>query len=699
MSSEQARLNISGSENDTITAVPHLKGKWLLLARMGWIILALCALAIFISSLPGYARDFVDFFTHTFSETQPAGIVVFAVVSALASLASALISFTLSTVLFRSRFEEPVAASLAFYLLIYSVVMAGPLEAWNSYWYGSTNLAEIAQTALLAFPTLALLFLFPNGRFVPAWTRWVLLLAIPWNISLIVVPVYDQNYMSTLSGWQLFLLAVWYLSFIFIGLYAQFFRYRHISTRSEKQQTKWVIFGFTLWLLYIMISTYPYFYLNTIPPDTPVPWWAPAAGFGWFLALNIVPLTLTISVTRYKLWDIDVVINRALLVGMLTISIITLYVLIVGAAGIFFQTQGNWLVALAATGLVAVLFHPLRLRLQRWANRLVYGQRDEPFEVLSRLGQQLEGSISPELVYPTIVSTVAQTLKLPYAEIATAEDDRFATAESYGKPSRDLVTYPLTHQGETVGELRVARRSPNEDFAAADDRLLQSIARQAGSAVHAAQLTTALQHSRRELVSAREEERRRLRRDLHDGLGPQLASQTLGLDAALKLIDNDPQAAKELLRSLRSQSQGGVQDIRRLVYGLRPPALDELGLVGALRESTQPYQQQGLQIDFQLPKELPDLPAAVEVAAYRIVQEAITNVARHARATFCQVHLSLENNYLLLQVEDNGQGLPADYQPGIGLLSMQERSAELNGRFHIESTPGGGTQIKVKLPL
>lgn len=684
---------------DTTTAVPRLRGKWLRLARIGWIILALVAAAVLITSLPGYGNNFVGNFGHLSAGTSQASVAIFAVLGTLASLASALLSLVLSIILFRHRFEQPAVASLAYYLLIYAVVMGGPLEVWSVYWTGYTSLAEFAQTVLLAFPTLALFLLFPNGRFVPPWTRWVLLLAIPWNISLLLIPTANAAFVAGLTPLQIGLLFVWYLSFIAVGLYAQIYRYRRVSSSSERQQTKWVIFGFALWMSYVIISTGPYFYLNNLPPGSPVPWWAPAAAFGWFLSLNIIPITLTIAVTRYQLWNIDLVINRTLLVGALTISIILLYGLIVGAAGMLFQSQGNWLIALAATGLVAVLFNPLRQRLQRWVNRLVYGQRDEPFEVLARLGQQLEGTISPELVYPTIVATVAQTLKLPYTEIAVVGGDGFTTAESYGKPTSDLVIYPLTHQGELVGELRIAHRAPHEEFTGADDRLLRSIARQAGTAVHAAQLTAALRDSRRDLVTAREEERRRLRRDLHDGLGPQLASQTLGLDAALKLIDNDPQAAKELLRTMRSQTQDGVQDVRRLVYGLRPPALDELGLAGALRENARSYQQQGLEIIFQIPQELPELPAAVEVAAYRITQEALTNVLRHAQAATCSVRLNTNNDYLNIEVVDDGRGLPLNYKPGVGLQSMQERTAELNGRFHIESLPIGGTQISVKLPL
>jgi len=588
---------------------------------------------------------------------------------------------------------------LSFFLLVYAIVMAGPLEAWSSYWLDDSNIAIIAQTVLMSLPMMALFLLFPNGRFVPDWTRWVFLLAIPWTVSLLLPFTSDDAFMANWSMIAIVLLFLWYVSFLIIGLYAQVYRYRHVSSSAERQQTKWVMFGFVLWISYVLLSTGPYIYLNTLPPGAPQPWWLGASVLGWFLALSIIPVSLTIAITRYHLWDIDLVINRTLLVGALTVSIIFLYVLIVGAAGILFQAQSNWLIALAATGLVAVLFHPLRVRLQRGINRLVYGQRDEPFEVLAHLGQQLEGTLSPEFVYPTIVETVAQTLKLPYVEIAVPDDAEFKTIESYGKPHDDLVTYRLTHQGEVVGQLCVARRKPNEELSEADDRLLHSIAQQAGTAVHAVHLTTALQDSRHDLVMAREEERRRLRRDLHDGLGPQLASQTLGLDAALKLMDSDPQAAKELLQALSSQNQDAVKDIRQLVYGLRPPALDELGLIGALREGSRPYEQQGLMIDFDLPQDLPDLPAAVEVAAYRIIQEALINVARHAQAKTCHVRLIVVHNQLEIAIKDDGRGLPSDYQPGVGLLSMRERAAELNGRCLVESPVSGGTRVFVQLPL
>jgi signal transduction histidine kinase len=256
----------------------------------------------------------------------------------------------------------------------------------------------------------------------------------------------------------------------------------------------------------------------------------------------------------------------------------------------------------------------------------------------------------------------------------------------------------LSYQGETVGQLILAPRAAGESFSLADRRLLDDLARQAGVAAHAVRLTSDLRRSRERLVSAREEERRRLRRDLHDGLGPQLASVTLKLDAARNLLEHDPAATGTLLADLKTQTQAAIADIRRLVYDLRPPALDDLGLVSALRQQIGQYQYNQLNIKIDAPDNLPPLPAAVEVAAYRIVQEAITNVVRHADARNCIVSLGVGNG-LCLDIRDDGRGLPADRRAGVGLSSMRERATELGGHCEIGPAPGGGTCVMAWLPL
>jgi signal transduction histidine kinase len=333
----------------------------------------------------------------------------------------------------------------------------------------------------------------------------------------------------------------------------------------------------------------------------------------------------------------------------------------------------------------------------------MYGERDDPVAVLSKLGERLEATIAPGAVLPGIVETVAQTLKLPYVAIEIPKSDGYRIEAAYGLAADETVRLPLVYQTETTGFLVVAPRALDEPLSAADKQLLENIAHQAGPAVHAVQLTTALQESRQRLVATREEERRRLRRDLHDGLGPHLASQMLTIDAIGKLLERDPVQAEALLQDLKHQAQTAVSDIRRLVYDLRPPALDDLGLVAALREGARHYQQSDLRVDIDAPERLPPLPAAVEVAAYRIAQEALTNVVRHAQAGTCRVRLNLDNNGhgrgLRLEIQDDGRGLSPNHRIGVGCQAMRERATELGGRFVIESRKGEGAQVIAWLPL
>jgi signal transduction histidine kinase len=289
-------------------------------------------------------------------------------------------------------------------------------------------------------------------------------------------------------------------------------------------------------------------------------------------------------------------------------------------------------------------------------------------------------------------------MRLPYAAIIIADGEQKVLVASMGTAGRETIHYPLRYQSEVVGGLLVAPRAPGEAFSQADERVLRNLARQAGPAVYAFQLTEQLRRSRQRIVTAREEERRRLRRDLHDGLGPQLASQALGMEAVAKLMASNPEKAQELLRALQAQAQEAILDIRRLVYDLRPPALDQLGVAGALQESAHRYETGALHFTFEA-SGLGDLPAAVEVAAYRIAQEAMTNVVHHAAATACSVRLFIENEALIVEIEDNGRGLPPGHKAGVGLLSMQERAAELNGRCIIESRDRQGALVRAELPL
>jgi signal transduction histidine kinase len=409
------------------------------------------------------------------------------------------------------------------------------------------------------------------------------------------------------------------------------------------------------------------------------------------------------AMLRSRLWEIDILINRTLVYGVLTLVIGALYVLIVGALSSIFKIQDDLWVSLLVTGLVAVLFQPLRGRLQQGVNRLMYGQRDEPYTVLSRLSARLETSLAPDAVLPAIVETTAQALKLPYAAILLGSGESQALGAEYPghsekwKQALDLIHFPILYQAETLGELVVAPRAPGESFTEPDERLLADLVRQAGTAIHAVRLTVDLQHAREQLVFSLEEERRRLRRDLHDGLGPSLANIAMLTETGRDLYEQDPGQAENILNKAVCQTQEAIEDIRRLVYNLRPPALDELGLITALQEQISEYEHTGTEFQFTAPDSLPQLPAAVEVAVYRIALEAINNVVQHAKAKQCFISLALTET-LDLNIWDDGSGVPVRHHAGVGLQSMRERAAELGGICVIESDDHG-TTIQVKLPF
>ncbi len=418
-----------------------------------------------------------------------------------------------------------------------------------------------------------------------------------------------------------------------------------------------------------------------------------------------IAISISIAILRHQLYDLDLTINRTLVYGALTLIVMGVYIVLVGGLGLLFQAQDSLPLSLLGVGIVAIAVQPVREWLQRSVNRLMYGDRDDPYAALSRLSQRLESTFAPEAILPNIVETVAQSLKLPYVAVALASlshstnaSETFPIVAAYGSPTPERLQLPLAYQSETIGALIVGLRA-GEAFSPADRRLLEELARQIGVAAHALKLTADLQRSREQLVTAREEERRRLRRDLHDGLGSQLAALHLWADTVRTLIPNNPNAAMEVAVELRDEIRATITEIRRLVYELRPPALDELGLAGALRAlPIQRTTANDLQVTINAPDPLPTLPAAVEVAAYRIAQEALTNVVRHGQARTCSIRIEMADT-LCLDICDDGIGLPTQPQTGLGLRSMRERAEELGGTCRVEANAQGGTRVSASLPL
>ncbi len=415
-----------------------------------------------------------------------------------------------------------------------------------------------------------------------------------------------------------------------------------------------------------------------------------------------LPLGIAAGILRYRLFDMDVVVNRTLVYGGATVAIVAIYAVSVTVLGAFLTFQGGFPASLLATGLAAIVALPIRSLLQRTVNRLMYGDRDDPYRALARLGRRLEETLEPIEAPAVIVRTIAESLRLPWVGLRMGPAGEAGRTIAHGQePQGPVTSVPLIHGAEVVGDLIASGRSATEPLTPADRTLLEALARQAGASIHALGLSLDLIESRERLVAAREEERRRIRRDLHDGLGPTLAAIGMRAEVAADLVSDDPAGAARVLAELRGEVRGALADIRRLVDALRPPALDELGLVGAIQAQAGHL---GLEpaIDVASAGRLPELPAAVEVAAYRIAVEAMTNAARHAQARTCRVRISssdLADRALEVEVTDDGRGLPARLRPGIGLLSMRERAAEVGGTCIVETAPAGGTRVFARLPL
>ncbi|ACZ83579.1 sensor histidine kinase [Streptosporangium roseum] len=439
---------------------------------------------------------------------------------------------------------------------------------------------------------------------------------------------------------------------------------------------------------------------------------------------------------------VHLVLNRTLVYGGLAVV----------TGGIY--SGLTWLVTMlagsqdAVAGLVAALsagavFHPARLRLQRGVDRLLRVERD-PYRVADRLSRTLQEAVDPAEGLVTAAALVRQALRAD--GVAVEVHDGHTGVVVDGELGDRPVETPLVWHGEPVGRLLSSGSGTSPD-------LLDALARHLAELAHAVRLTADVRRSRERILTTREEERRRLRRDLHDGLGPTLASLAMTVDEARLRLERDPEAVEGLLIRVRDQMGTAIIDVRDLVYGLRPPALDDLGLVGSLRALAD---APGPRVDIAVVGPLGDVPAAVEVAAYRIAQEALTNVRRHAQATTALVRVELvragtdhagveqtgppaagggsdrsggaedggggsdrsggaedggaagrraagtgaaARGELRLSVADDGIGLPERVRGGVGLVSMRERAAEAGGSCMVGPRPGGGTEVIVRLPL
>ena len=412
----------------------------------------------------------------------------------------------------------------------------------------------------------------------------------------------------------------------------------------------------------------------------------------------VIPLAIGIAILRHHLYGVNVIVRRSVVYGLLTVLLLGVYL---AAVQLLSHLVSGRTAAPVAAGLVAVLFSPLRHWLQRSVDRLLYGDRGDPYRVLAQLGRNLEMPADPTGALETVAGTVASALRVPYVAVALPGDPPDGPTAAQGVPASGGYQARLVCQGQDVGRLVVSYRAGTSRFSRSERRVLDDLARQTAVTARSALLFRDLVRSRERLVTTREEERRRLRRDLHDGLGPALAGVAFGLDAARNLLADDPEGADEMLRQLKAETRHSIAEIRRIAHDLRPPALDELGLVKAVEEYAVRVSagERSLTVTLSVPVPLPALPAAVEVAAYRIAVEAVTNAARHAGAANCEVQFRHEDRELRVTVTDDGTGIGPEVRPGVGLTAMAERATELGGTLIVDAVPTGGTVLVARLPL
>jgi signal transduction histidine kinase len=530
------------------------------------------------------------------------------------------------------------------------------------------------------------LLLFPDGRPISRGWRWVVIAVIitaplfalemgtfpdapdpDYPIGYLTIPFYDllQPLWTATEIRTSFAL--------FLGLAALAVRYRRGSD-VERRQLLWLVLAVLIALIVIL----PWGLVASTPIEV-------------LFAIPLIPIAVTVAIVRHQLLDIRLVVSRLLAWLLLLLAVAVAYAGLVALLNRFGTPRIGW--SALVTVLLVLLAAPLLPRLQRLVDGAIYGDRGDPARVMSRLGEQLA---TPDAGLHGVATTVRAALRLPYLAI---ERDGKILASDGERPER-VDSWPLTHGGKPEGRLRVGLRSGERELAAADRRAFAMLADPVAVAVHSTVVSEELQASRERIVAAREEERRRLRRELHDGLGPTLTGIAFAADAAANTIDDDPEQSQQLLTTLRRDTRAALADVRRLVDNLRPPALDELGLAGALRQRADQLSWrsdgESIHVRLNVPDQLPALPAAIEVATYRIATEALTNVVRHSKATGAVVQLSCDER-LEVSITDDGPPNGA-WAPGVGLDAMRERTAELGGSFQAGPTPTGG-QVVASFPL
>jgi signal transduction histidine kinase len=556
--------------------------------------------------------------------------------------------------------------------------------------------------AFLPFTAAALLMLFPTGRVLPG--RWgtasrvalVLMAAAAGAVLLVphsaesigveLPPDVDPNagtipWLESSSHAGSGAAIATSLLGVVVAMGSVVVRYRR-STGVDRDRMRWLLWSVMAMALLLGLS---------VLVDA-----GSLRGVCLFLVVLLPPVAMTVAVVDPDLVPVEDLLSRTLLYGALSLVLVGVDL---GILTLLTKVLGDSLdqrdVVLTVLLLTALLYGPLRLRLRTAVSRVMLGRRAARYDVVAGLASTLENADDGAEQLAAVARAVGEAFGVRYVGVEIERPSGEHLVASYGDRPASTRTLPITYRETPIGRLVLPDRGLRSRLSRRDEELLGDLVRQAATAARASQLAEELQRGRERMVLAREEERRRIRRDLHDGLGPALSGVVFRLESARLLVDSDPDAAKGHLQATTEDVKEVVADVRRLVHDLRPPALDDRGLVGAL---SQLAERQAVPTSIEA-EGIGALPAAVEVAAYRIAAEALTNVSRHSGASRCLVRLVGGSRELMVEVADDGNGIPEQAQVGVGLLSLRERAEELGGRSEVTCPDGGGTVVRAWLPL
>jgi signal transduction histidine kinase len=460
----------------------------------------------------------------------------------------------------------------------------------------------------------------------------------------------------------------------------------------EKRQVRWIAIGAAVfivtWLATIVLSS------GTDP--------SPVLTVVALSAYGAIPVTMGIAILRYRLYDIDVVIRKAVVVAVIAAFFLAVYALVVGGVGAITQSRGNTALSFAAAAIVAVLFQPVLARARRFADRVVYGKRATPYEVLARFGDRLADTYASEDVLSRTARVLAEGIGADRARVWLGEEPDVRLVAEFVKEGLELDPstpddhrVEVRHQGRELGALSVAMPA-NDPMDPSKEKLVADLAAQAGLLLSNVGLLEDLKASRRRLVSAQDEERRKLERNIHDGAQQQLVALAVKARLARQLTERDPAKAVTMLEQMEGETQQALEDLRDLARGIYPPLLADKGLVEALRA-------QARKAPFAVEVEADGVdryPQDVEAAVYFSVLEALQNVGKYAQAEHAVVRLMSDAGALTFAVQDDGRGFDTGATGyGTGLQGMVDRLAALDGRVSISSRPGDGTSVAGQIPV